>query len=245
MASRAIVIFLLASGLTTANAAVVWKGRESTLNASYLVGAGPVMHSDNVIDTSDSMTDRFAMAIAGSDAASGVLLGQPWSGALTYSAAHEFAVFGSPQNLAAITSSGSSNASATFTGGTSIGVNVRAPGNSWALEFDVTGPTPYTLQGSVGDSNTRNTTAGVQLQRFTVTWVPIELFADTPSFYQTGELAPGQYRIIATAAATAGLLVPAAESVWNLQLTFVPLPPAAWLFAAVLGFWGISRKKTG
>lgn len=231
------------SGIDFAEAAVVWTARDSQLTAGYLFGAAADVSSDNVTDTSNSLTERFTMSIADSDADAGVVLGQPWSAAISYSAGHEFEIFGSPLNLTGISSSGNSSATATYTGGASIGVNVRAPGNSWSAEFDVTAPTRYIIQGRVGDTGTRNTSAGIGLERFGITWVPLEILFDRPSFYETGELVPGQYRIIANASAVAGLDIASAQSGWDLQLTFVPIPSAVWLFAGGVGILAMRGAK--
>jgi hypothetical protein len=234
----------LMCGIDSVNAAVIWTARDSVLNASYLFGAAADVSSDNVKDTANSLTERFSMSIADSDTDAGVVLGQPWSAAIIYSAGHTFEVLGSPLNISGISSTGSSAATANYTGGASIGVNVRAPGNSWAVEFEVTTPTRYLLQGSVSDTNTRNTSAGVGLEQFGLRWGAFKIFTDNTSFYETGELNPGLYRVIANASAVAGLEIASAQSGWNLQLGFapVPLPSAIWLFASVLGVWVSGRN---
>lgn len=237
-----LVLLSMFSGLESAGAAVIWTARDSVLNANYVFGAAADVSSDNVTDTSTSLTDRFDMVIADSDSDAGVVLGQPWSAAITYSAGHAFQVLGSPLNLDGFSSNGQSTATTSYTGGASIGVNVRAPGNSWAVEFEVTSPVQYVLQGSVTDSGTRNTTAVVALERFAIVWAGLEILRDDPNFYETGELSPGRYRVIASAAAVSGFDVASAQSGWDLQMSFVPIPAAAWLFISGMGLVALPQN---
>jgi hypothetical protein len=237
-------LFLLPAlaGPAATRAAVVLTGRDSVLNGSYLLGAGPVVLSGGAAEAETSLTQRTALEITGGDAAEGTLHGLPWTAASSFTAGHDF-LAESSGGQTRFASTGSTTASTATTGAGVGTTNVRNPGNRLELQFTVDGPTLYALQATASDSNDDNTFGGVQLalRQGDDIWVPIVLLTDTTALSE-GELAAGTYRLVGEAFAQAD----ANETVfsgWSYDVTFTPVPEpvTAGLAAAVLGLSAAAR----
>lgn len=129
---------------------------------------------------------------------------------------------------------------------------------SFGVFFSVAEPTPYRFSGSISynapDDLIAPNKAGIFLLRSTGS-EPLSNFTEaldsTEVFSFSGVLAPGIYEISLTNAfggTTLETVFPdlsrAESGSFDFQLTVVPLPAAAWLFASSLGLLGCLRRRT-
>ena len=181
-------------------AAQTLTSRASTVNYSYVYGAGADSHSDNAQIEDATLLAGDAETAHHAGFTSGVLPnGTPYSAGVTVQLDHSYTITGPLTAFTSIHAEGVSDVSSATSGGGVATMQSSNPGNRLLFHFETTTPMHYRLSGEVA-LPAASFFSYVTLQRFDgFTWAYVVTTAFSPNavtpFDFSATLQPGQYRL--------------------------------------------------
>jgi hypothetical protein len=224
-------------------------GRSSTINYSYVYGAGGDTHNGSNGNTVTDLLSSDLQSDGFTGMTSGTLPGnQAYAAFVDSSMSHAYSVYGSLSNFNYIGVEADSYVNATQSGLGSALMASSNPGNELILNFDVAAPIDYHFYGFLSyDPSEQGPGNVIALQKWDgIVWQNVFISYTLPdqqgSFDYTDTLVSGEYRI-RSAIALSAINNESVSGVYAYGFEVVPEPVTMFAIAPAIMFFARKRKK--